>query len=73
MIGKRSAHRINTGRRDIHKLRWKKLKHELGYGKIVDEDCEWQNTLQGKKHSSIVSKEKRQAKRMDVSLMMRRS
>ena len=40
VIGNQSAHRINTGKRDPTHLHWKKLKRELGYGKVLDE-CNW--------------------------------
>ena len=44
MIGRRSAHRINTGKRDVAHLKFKKLKPKLGYGKIVD-DSGWKNII----------------------------
>ena len=37
VIGKKAAHRINTGRKDFAHLRWKLTNEQLGYGKAIDE------------------------------------
>ena len=39
VVGRNSAHRINTGKRDVAKLRWKKVKEGLGYATAVERDC----------------------------------
>lgn len=41
VLGKRAAHRINTGRRNLAHLKWKVSKPELGYG-IAVEKSNWQ-------------------------------
>lgn len=44
VIGKRAAHRINTGRRNQCHLRWKHLKPELGYGEAISK-CHWNRIM----------------------------
>ena len=44
LIGKKAAHRINTGKRDMTHLKWKTLKTNLGYEKSI-EKCHWKETI----------------------------
>ena len=44
VLGNRAVHRINTGKRNVAHLKWKKPKMELGYGQVL-EKCDWRNTL----------------------------